>query len=585
MIATEATDVSRDTTNSPVCFVVMPIREAGTDEHSHYLSIYEILAERVGVCGFTVIRADRTNLPGNITKEIIQKLAEADLVIADLTDLNPNVFYELGVRHALRRAGTVLLIDKLKTPTIPFDVSQYRVMEYEGNLPGVVQLGKTVGDLVRQLTGTEEWQSLACDSPVHDWYPALAPNLISIRQDEDLDGLAQEVVILRRELEVYKSRSTAGASAAGIASPIGANAESVVLQLSQAVSSGGLSTMCLSKAGSAVQTGDTAAFLDAVKRFLEARDNPTGRSFLILSSYAQQLGFNGLSIALLEEATRRYPEDGDLRKFLHLHMSRSAGEDRKRAKKYFASQIGVDPDTGETSAEAPPPARTKGASRDRDNSIGFLLEILHSEGQDELALRILDNYGTSTGRSLRRERARLLEWLGRPDEAFEVYRAALNAELEQESFRWFGNFLHNHGWHVEAAELFLLEAFYDLQDPNGSLHVADELSFHLFDYFSLKTVDTIQSRPPRDLPESIDVNAIEKAAVMALSTGTLNPEQSSTLERLSRRAGLDLEQLAVHPHVSKQQYLAWMVDFYKKLRSDLTDGTIVGNKLLMASPE
>jgi len=49
-----------------------------------------------------VIRADKISEPGIITTQIIGHIVDAELVIADLTDKNPNVFYELAIRHAIR---------------------------------------------------------------------------------------------------------------------------------------------------------------------------------------------------------------------------------------------------------------------------------------------------------------------------------------------------------------------------------------------------------------------------------------------------------------------------------------------------
>ena len=67
-------------------------------------------------------------LAGNIIKLILDDLNRADLVIADLTDRNPNVFYELGVRHALRDT-TALITQSLDD--VPFDLRPYSVISYD----------------------------------------------------------------------------------------------------------------------------------------------------------------------------------------------------------------------------------------------------------------------------------------------------------------------------------------------------------------------------------------------------------------------------------------------------------------------
>src|SRR6266404_6178668 len=72
---------------------------------------------------FDAVRADFITKTGSINKSVIQHIYNAYLVIADLTDLNANVFYELGVRHALRN-GTILVA--LEGTKLPFDIGDLR---------------------------------------------------------------------------------------------------------------------------------------------------------------------------------------------------------------------------------------------------------------------------------------------------------------------------------------------------------------------------------------------------------------------------------------------------------------------------
>src|SRR5471032_1472302 len=59
--------------------------------------------------GFTVFRADQEKRAGDIRSDMFQELLLADVVVADLTIDNANVWYELGVRHALRARGVILI--------------------------------------------------------------------------------------------------------------------------------------------------------------------------------------------------------------------------------------------------------------------------------------------------------------------------------------------------------------------------------------------------------------------------------------------------------------------------------------------
>ena len=77
---------------------------------------------------YKIFRQVDQNSPGSITSEIVKNLARADIVIADLTGRNPNVFLELGIRFSLRTKTTILMA---QTDTIPpFDVGDYRVIFY-----------------------------------------------------------------------------------------------------------------------------------------------------------------------------------------------------------------------------------------------------------------------------------------------------------------------------------------------------------------------------------------------------------------------------------------------------------------------
>jgi hypothetical protein len=79
-------------------------------------------------CGYETIRADSISEPGMITSQVIQHLLDDALVIADLTGRNPNVFYELAIRHAIRKP--IVQIIQLGE-SIPFDVAQSRTIQVD----------------------------------------------------------------------------------------------------------------------------------------------------------------------------------------------------------------------------------------------------------------------------------------------------------------------------------------------------------------------------------------------------------------------------------------------------------------------
>lgn len=110
------------------CFFISPIGENGSDTRKRSDKVLEyIINEVVSDFGYSVIRADQMDQPGSITNQVIRKTVDSDLVIADLTGYNPNVFYELAVRHATGKPY-IQLIDS--SESIPFDISDLRTVHY-----------------------------------------------------------------------------------------------------------------------------------------------------------------------------------------------------------------------------------------------------------------------------------------------------------------------------------------------------------------------------------------------------------------------------------------------------------------------
>lgn len=91
-----------------------------------------------------VVRADEISLLGTITTDIITRIMHSDYVIADVTFPNPNVFYELGLRHACR-PGTVIIKDK-SGPNVPFDIAHLRYVEYENSTGGLKSLASQLNN-------------------------------------------------------------------------------------------------------------------------------------------------------------------------------------------------------------------------------------------------------------------------------------------------------------------------------------------------------------------------------------------------------------------------------------------------------
>ena len=120
----------------PSCFVIMPFSdtEHGPDKkkiaEKQWAHIFEHWIKKA-VESFQpekIVCKRSPAIPGNFVKGIVEDLDSSELVIADLTGSKPNVYYELGVRHALR-TGTILITQAFKA--LPSDLTNYYVFEYD----------------------------------------------------------------------------------------------------------------------------------------------------------------------------------------------------------------------------------------------------------------------------------------------------------------------------------------------------------------------------------------------------------------------------------------------------------------------
>ena len=108
------------------CFFIAPIGHEGSDTRKRSDEVLKYIVEPAAIeCNYSVTRADRITEPGIITHQVIQRVLNDDLVIADLTGHNANVFYELAIRHATKKPF-VQIIDA--NDTIPFDIANQRTI-------------------------------------------------------------------------------------------------------------------------------------------------------------------------------------------------------------------------------------------------------------------------------------------------------------------------------------------------------------------------------------------------------------------------------------------------------------------------
>jgi hypothetical protein len=112
----------KDPRDKRFAFVIMPFAAA-------FDAVYQkLIRPAVESCGIKCVRADEDS-QGQIHGQMLQRLYESSVVVADISGFNANVFYELGVTHS-SGCKTVVICEANSLAKVPFDIAPYRVLAY-----------------------------------------------------------------------------------------------------------------------------------------------------------------------------------------------------------------------------------------------------------------------------------------------------------------------------------------------------------------------------------------------------------------------------------------------------------------------
>lgn len=144
-----------------ICFVIAPIGEPDTDIRKRSDQVFKhIISPAIEPMGYKPVRANHISEPGIITTQVIQHVVESPLVLADLTGRNPNVFYELAIRHGIKKPLIQLI---KKGEQIPFDVAGTRTIQFD--IHDLDSVEKTKQELIKQINSIEEGKT-EIDTPI-----------------------------------------------------------------------------------------------------------------------------------------------------------------------------------------------------------------------------------------------------------------------------------------------------------------------------------------------------------------------------------------------------------------------------------
>lgn len=147
------------------CFVIMPFGKKKDVDGSEidFNHVYQnLIKEAVEALGMECERCDEIIDTGSIHSKMFRGIFEADVAVVDITSLNPNVFYELGVRHALNKHVTLVIRRNVPQPP-PFNINGLNVVSYEIDTEEKLEASRKV---IREYVQTAMGK-LSVDSLVH----------------------------------------------------------------------------------------------------------------------------------------------------------------------------------------------------------------------------------------------------------------------------------------------------------------------------------------------------------------------------------------------------------------------------------
>lgn len=183
-------------TRDRLCFVIMPFSETRACTELEWTEIYEnVIKPAVEGSGLRYECRRSTAERGNFVKEMLGDLRVAHVVLADLTDRNANVFYELGVRHTLTNRTILITQDRAQ---VPADLLTYGVFEYSWKTePDRATLTEGVRRVLREIDENPD----RADNPVSDFLLGATPTVSSSPERTTEERLAR----VEGELEVFKA--------------------------------------------------------------------------------------------------------------------------------------------------------------------------------------------------------------------------------------------------------------------------------------------------------------------------------------------------------------------------------------------
>jgi hypothetical protein len=166
------------------CYVIMPISKTKSCTGDEWTGIFDYMIKPAVTSSRLGYECERANpRTGAFIKDILEGLNRADVVIADLTDRNPNVCYELGIRHTLKNRTIIIAQNK---NDVPSDLQPYWYVIYKKDLSGADEFKRKIREILREMQKEPD----KSDSPVADFLQLKNIDILAYEKSANLSRLA-----------------------------------------------------------------------------------------------------------------------------------------------------------------------------------------------------------------------------------------------------------------------------------------------------------------------------------------------------------------------------------------------------------
>lgn len=466
----------------------MPFGSASPEQKKRFDGVYRgIIVPAVQDAGYEAIREDISATPGSIPKSIIKKLAEAEMVIADLSGINPNVFYELGIRHVLSKSGTVLIINKGET--IPFDNASHRVIQYTNELADLDDIHQQI---VTAIVNRENNIDNA-DNIVHDTFPQLP---IDYKKYFDKDAQSSKI----QELQMNVSKLTQeNKQLKNMLVNQGIIKDTTNVRLHRTVKEiMAEARFALQKSGREVilhlhqlaLSNETVRFVDYLEDVMEA-GYLSEDDYIRIKDLCESSGYLPLELAVMERANDLFPNSNSvIRNLSDVYTRMPLRETKLKGISIIEELLGIQAVDGKYVLT------TTKANIDKYN----LAALFNAYGRLDFYDRTISVCESYEGLNLpflplvMRNKADAYGELKMLAEARKTYRSLLQLDYYDDSTHaFYGNFLADIGEYVEAYREHEIATILDLTDPNRFINLAIEMLNHNYVRIDEETIIRLPS--------------------------------------------------------------------------------------------